>query len=312
MKTFLEGLTRNTPEAAGGAPPAAGAAAPAVVVPPAAAGSTPAPTVVDPPAGQFPGNQVVPGNTPPVEIYKPEGLPDTMFGKSDKETLDNAAKALKGYRDRDASNGVPETKEAYAQFTGEIPEAIKPHLDTLTADPLFDRVAEYALAERVPTKVYQGLTQKFLSVVQEMGLMEPVVDDAAEKAALLPDTAKHLAPAEQTKAIEARMNQNFAFLDAMVARGAAQGGIAKDDADFAKAMLGDSAKGHRIFEWMAATAGGGTGGGPAMLNGNPGAVDPKADISRRQALPVNTWGHREFNQQSYDQLQADLRRVHGD
>lgn len=310
MKTFLDQLMRNAPgdppSAGGGDPPSGNSStAPAAAAPPVAAGNPPPPSAGDPPAA-------APPPAAAGEIYKPEHLPDTMLGKSDKETLDNAAKALKGYRDRDAANSVPETKDAYASFTGEIPETIKPHLETLKADPLFDRVAEYALAEKVPTRIYQGLVQKFLSVSAEMGLMEPIVDAAAEKAALLPETAKHLSAPEQTQAIEQRMNTNFAFLDAMVARGADNGGMAKEDADFAKAMLGDSAKGHRIFEWMAATAGGGSGAGPTMLNnGGSNTADPKADLQARAALPQNTSGHQLFDRASWDKLQADYRRVHG-
>lgn len=312
MKTFLDRLMRNAPGdppggtgAAGGDPPAGGATPPAGATPPVVAGNPPPPSAGDPPAAA----------PPPVaagDIYKPEGLADHLLGKSNNETIDNLKKVVDGYRDRDASNSVPEKAEAYAEFTGEIPDNIKPHLDTLTADPLFGRIAEKALALRVPTPVYQGLVQEFLSVSSEMGLMEPIVDEAAEKAALLPDTAKHLGQAEQTQAIEQRMNTNFAFLDAMVARGAANGGLDKADADFAKAMLGDSAKGHRFFEWASRLAGGGSGTGPVMQIGQPGAVDPKIDIQRRQALPENTWGNPKFNQQSYDQLAADLRRVYGE
>ncbi|MDW5313731.1 hypothetical protein [Rhizobium sp. PL01] len=310
MKTFLDRLMRNAPgdpPAGGGGdlPAAIGATPPAATVPPVAAGNPPAPSAGDPPA-------VTPPPVAAGEIYKPEHLPDTMLGKSNKETLDNAAKALKGYRDRDAANNVPDTRDAYAEFAGDIAEPIKPHLETLKADPLFARVADKALAMKVPVPVYQGLVQEFLSVSQEMGLMEPIVDAAAEKAALLPETAKHLSAPEQTQAIEQRMNTNFAFLDAMVARGADKGGIAKDDADFAKAMLGDSAKGHRIFEWMAKTAAGGAGGGPAMqVNGVPHAADPKAELQARAALPQNTSGHQLFDRASWDQLQADYRRVHG-
>lgn len=303
MNKFLSQLMRNAP---GDPPAAASATPPAAAINPAAAANPPAPSAGDPPAAASP---------PPAaagDIYKPEGLPDTMFGKSDKETLDNAAKALKGYRDRDAANSIPDKAEAYGEFAGEIPDTIKPHLDTLKADPLFGRVAEKALALRVPLPAYQGLVQEFLSVSAEMGLMEPIVDVAAEKAALLPETAKHLPDTEQKAAIEQRMNTNFAFLDAMVARGAQNGGIAKEDADFAKAMLGDSAKGHRIFEWMAKTAGGGSGRGPAMnINGGNKSADPKADLQARAALPQNTVGHREFDRASWNQLQTDYKAVHG-
>ncbi|WDZ77946.1 hypothetical protein PWG15_05430 [Ensifer adhaerens] len=303
MKTFLDRLTFNAADAGAGAAavPAAAAPVPAAGTPPAGTETPPAPSAAAaPPAG---------AGDPPAggAFYRPDGLAQHMLGKDQNETMDNMHKALEGYRTRDASNGVPESSEAYGQFTGEIPEAIKPHLDTLTADPLFGRVATKALELKVPVATYQALTQEFLSVSNEMGMMEPVVDAAAERAALTPDAAKHLPDAEQQRAREQRMNDNYAFVDGLVTRGL----TTKDDAEFAKAMLGDTAKGHRFFESMRKLAAGGEGGGPA-LGHQPSPADPKGDIQRRQALPENTWGDPKFNQQSYDQLQADLRRTYGD
>lgn len=224
--------------------------------------------------------------------------------------MDKLAAAVKGYRERDTNNGVPETPDAYSDFKGEISETIKPHLETLKADPLFGRVADKALELKVPVAAYQGLVQEFLSVSSEMGLMEPVIDEQAERAELLPDAAKHLPAAEQKQAIEKRMSDNYAFLDAMVARGADGGGLGKDDAEFAKAMLGDSAKGHRFFEWLRTATGGGDGsGGPRLSSPAPGGNDPRAELARRAALPENTWGNPKFNQKSFDELQSDYARV---
>jgi hypothetical protein len=224
--------------------------------------------------------------------------------------MDKLASALRGYRERDTNNGVPETPEAYADFKGEISETVKPHLETLTKDPLFSRVSDKALEMKISVPQYQALVQEFMSVSAEMGLLEPVVDEKAERTALVPDTAKHLTPAEQQQAVEKRMNDNYAFLDAMVARGAEGGGLTKDDAEFAKAMLGDSAKGHRFFEWLRSATSGGTGtGGPRMEGPAPGGNDPRAELARRAALPENTWGNPKFDQKSYDALQADYARL---
>lgn len=223
--------------------------------------------------------------------------------------MDKLAGALKGYRERDTNNGVPETPDAYAEFKGEISETVKPHIETLTKDPLFSRVSDKALELKVSVPQYQALVHEFMSVSAEMGLLEPVVDEKAERAALVPDAAKHLPAGEQQQAVEKRMNDNYAFLDAMVARGADGGGLSKDDAEFAKAMLGDSAKGHRFFEWLRSTTGGSPGGGPRMDSPAPGGQDPRKELSRRSALPENTWGDPKFDQQSYDQLQADYARL---
>ncbi|PZR86239.1 MAG: hypothetical protein DI537_29005 [Stutzerimonas stutzeri] len=286
-------------DAAAAAPPAGSSAS---APPPADAGAQPPPSAAAPPAG---------ASSPPAgEIYKPEGIADHLVGKSNNETIDNMKKALDGYRDRDAANKVGATAEAYAEFTGDIPEAIKPHLETLKGDPLTARMQQFAFDNKVPLPVYQGMVQQFLSVSSEMGLMEPLVDEKAERAALVPDVAKHLPEGEQRLAVEKRMNENYAFLDSVAAKGAENGGLAKDDIEFAKAMLGDSAKGHRMFEWIRGVAGGGQGGGPAMQFGGSGGLDPKAELAKRGALPQNTVGHKDFDRASYDQLQADYKRVY--
>lgn len=310
MRNFLDRMTFNVPDggSGGGAPaPAAAAAPPAISppaagTPPAAAAAPPAPSAGDPPAG---------AGGPPAggEFYKPQGLAEHLLGKDQNETMDKMAKALDGYRARDAQNGVPDRPEAYGEFSGEIPDTIKPHLETLKGDPLFGRVAAKALEHKISVPAYQALTQEFLSVSAEMGLMEPIVDEKAERAALVPDVAKHLTPAEQQQAVEKRINDNYAFLDGLIAKDI---GIDKDVAEYAKAMIGDSAKGHRLFEAMQKMTGGQAGTGPSFGNTPPGGLDPKQEIARRQALPENTWGDAKFNQQSYDQLQADLRRVYGE
>lgn len=250
------------------------------------------------------------GVAPPAggEFYRPQGLADHLLGKDQNETMDNMAKALQGYRDRDAQNGVPEKPEAYGEFKGEIPEPIKPHLETLKGDPLFGRVAAKALELKVPVPAYQALVQEFVSVSHEMGMMEPLVDEAAEKAALTPESARHLPEAEQQRAREQRMNDNYAFVDGLIARNI---GVDKDIAEYAKAMLGDSAKGHRLFEAMRQLAGGGNGGGPGLGHPPAPAADPREDLRRRAALPQNTFGHKDFDRASYDQLQADYQKVVG-
>jgi hypothetical protein len=284
-------------DAGGGAavPPAGAAAAAAAPAPSGAAAA--AASEGAPPAG---------------DLYRPNGLADNLLGKSNTETIDNMQKALDGYRSRDAANLVPDDATAYSAFADDIPAVIKPHVETLAGDPLFSRVSEKALALKVSVPVYQALVQEFVSASHEMGMMEPIIDANAERAALVPETAKHLPEAEQKAAVDQRMNENFAFMDALGARGADNGGLAKDDVDFAKAMLGDSAKGHRVLEFLRAAAGGGTGGGPALNTPGAGQLDHKAELKRRAGLPENTWGDPKFNQASYDQLDADYKRFHGE
>lgn len=282
-------------DAGGGAASAADAAAgDAAAATPAAAGA---------PAGGDPA--------PAGDLYKPEGLADNFVGKDNKETIDRLKAAVDGYRNRDAQNQVPDKADAYGQFSADLPETIKPHVETLASDPLFARVSAKAHELRLSVPAYQALVTEFVSVSQEMGMMEPIVDERAERAELVPDTAKHLTEAEQKAAVEKRMNENFAFMDALGARGADNGGLAQADVEFAKAMLGDSAKGHRVLEFLRSSVSGGKGGGPAMQVGVTTHPDAKQDLARRNALPANTVGHKDFDRASYDQLQADYKKVYG-
>jgi len=141
--------------------------------------------------------------------------------------------------------------------------------------------------------------------------MEPPIDVAAERAALVPEGAKHLPQAEQQAAAEKRMNENFAYVDQMVARGKDKGGLSKDAGEFAKAMLGDSARGHEFIEFLRAQGAGGQ-QGPAMdLPGAAGGNDARGELQRRSALPENTIGNPKFNKASHAQLQADYERLLG-
>ena len=235
-----------------------------------------------------------------------------MLGKSDSETIDNMKKALDGYRARDADQKIPEDAKAYAEFSGDIPEAIKPHIEKLTGDPLYDRVATAAAKLKLSVPQYQGLVVEMMSASAEMGILEPPINEAAEKAALVPESAKHLPEAEQRAARERRMTENFSYIDQMVALGKDKNGLSKEAGDYAKAMLGDTARGHEFIEFL---RGQGAGGhkGPAMdLNGGAGQADPKADLARRAGLPENTPGNRLYDPASAKQLQADYKKVYGE
>lgn len=321
MSKFLNALVFNAPDggagasgpgaAAGGSPPPSSGAASS---PPPSAGTPAAGDSGTPPAvGDGSANGGQQAVQPPAgDWYKPADLPAHLLGKDQNETMDKMAEALKGYRQRDAS--VPEKVDAYSEFPADLPETVKPHLDTLKGDPLYARVAEKALALKMPVTAYQGLVTEFVSVANEMGLMAPMVDPAAEQKELVPQASRHLPEAEQTQAAERRMKENEDWLRAMAERGPDKGGISKEDAEYAFAMLGDTARGHRFIEAMRAGMGNGQGNGPAMGLPPGGAKNgeaAKADLQRRSALPENTPGHRLYDDASAAQLQADYKAFYG-
>lgn len=283
---------------AGGAP--AGAAAtgsdPASAAPPS-------PSPANPAAGeQQPAAAVAPDAPPAAQIYKPEGLPDHMLGKTDNETIDKLTAALKGYRDRDGQ--IPDKPEAYKDF-GDVAPEIKPYVDQLASDPLFDRMTQYAKDKGIPLDTFRGMTTHLMTLGAEMGIFEPPLDVEAEKAALTPDTAKHLPPAEQKAAREQRMNDNFAWLDLQVR----DGGLTKAQVDNAKLMLGDTAAGHQFFEYFRSRLNSSQqiaiGGATATQH------DARAQLYERLSAPEMQKGHPKFEKAKYDQLMSEYQRILG-
>lgn len=296
-KTSLwDWINSNTPgDPSGGEPPA---------------GDPPAgdPSAGDPPAGDPPAGDPPAGDPP--SAYRPDGLPDNLYGESNEETIDKMALALKGYRDKDNNRGVPENAEGYSDFGDKVPDELKSHISGLAQDTVFQRLSAKALEKGMPVQDFQELTLDLYAAAQEMGALEPLIDVKAEQAALVPEAAKSLPEAEQKVAREKRMNDNFAFLDTLTAKDG-KDGMSADVADYAKSMLGDSAKGHQFIEHMRSRI---SGGSSPIAGGDQGSggSDPKEDLFRREKLPENTPGNPKYRQESYDKLQADYQKVYGD
>lgn len=293
--------------AAGGAAAEAGAAAAGAA---AGAGARSAAGAESGAAAAGQSSSSSPGAAAAGAPYRPAGLPDHYMGANDQETMDKMSNALAGYRNQ--TSDVPADAAGYKEFA-KIDDAIKPHMDTIIADPLFDRMTSYAKEKGLGKGVFQDLVSTYIGVAAEMGILEPPLDVAKEQEQLTPENARHLPAPEQAKARDARMADNLAFLDLQLSKdGGKDGGLSKETIDFTKMMMGDRAAGHQLIEFMRAKVSGG-GKGP-LLNpdGGGGGADPKADIERRRTLPENTWGNPAFDRGSYDKLQADARKVHGD
>jgi hypothetical protein len=246
--------------------------------------------------------------------YRPDGLPDTMFGKSDQETIDKMHTALKGYRDRDAARTVPDKPEAYTTFElDKLPEAVRGHIGSLAKDPLFTEVAKVAMEEKIPVATMQKLTATLYAKAAEAGVLEPLVDVAAERQALLPAEAQYLSKADQDKAIDTRMQANEDFVKLLTQPGAdGKAALDKKDADHALLMLMDSAAGNRFIEAFRNLA---TGAGRASPL--PGGTTSGSGASARDALraklaaPEMQVGHPKFDRAAYEALNEEYKRVVG-
>lgn len=296
----------RAPDAPGGAAPAAAPAAPPAAAPPAGDGGQP-PAATPPAAGDPP--PVAPAAGP----YRPDGLPETMFGKDDRETMDKMHAALKGYRERDSS--VPDKPEAYREMDlAGVPDAIKPHLEGLAKDPLFDAVSKVAMEEKIPVATLQKLTTALYTQAAEAGILEPALDPAAERAKLLPESAKDLPKDKQDAAIEARLQQNEYFVKLFMKPGA--DGKAQLDTkvgEHALLMLMDTAEGNQFLEFFASKMTGAD--RPQPFNGGSGnasGADTRAALKARMAAPEMRPGHPSFNQANFDALMADYKKVVGD
>ena len=269
------------PAAAAGAPDGSAAASGGVSPPPAAA--------APPPAATAPAASTVPAAVAPTyNPYWPDGLDPAFKGADEKTTMDNIAKSMKGYRDRDAKAGrPPETPEGYLDFSKvpdfKIDDAQKPYFDNLANDPAFKTMAAAAHKHGMSQAGLLETYQAGLNAMAEAGLLEPIIDPAVEKAALVPEAARGLPEADQKLAVEKRISENFAFLDLM----AQNKGLPKEASDYAQMMLGDSAKGHAFIEWAASLVNGGGGGQPGNIGQPGGGVTRESVRAEMAALQAN-------------------------
>ena len=284
MRNLLN-LILRAPDGEGG-----GGGAPAGGAPAAGSPEGGAPAV--PPAGGEGGTPAAP------QTYRPEGLSDQYFGETDHQTIDKLTAAIA------ARGEVPADVAAYREI-GDVPDELKPYYATIEQDGLFDAVASKAKDLGVTTAQLHGILGAYMSGAAEMGLLEPPIDVAAERSALLPDDAKSLPKAEQDRRIDQRMNDNLGWLDLMVQRG-----LPTDSAKHMSLMLGDTADGHKAIEWFRSQLTGADEPRPAGAGSSAAGSSTKDDLARRAALPENTPGNPKFSKSSYDKLSADYQAAY--
>lgn len=268
MKTFHDMIFRSPED--GGAP----AATP--VSPPAAAAAAPE----APPAGEAQppaGAAAQPGAAP----YWPEGLDPQFKGADEKATLDNLAKAVKGYRDRDATRDVPADPAGYFDYAAiadfQVSDSEKPYFDALKDDLAFEAMAKALHKDGVGRGAAMRAFKAGLGAMGESGWLLPLADEKAERAAMLPEAAKSLAPAEQDAAIDRRVNDAVAFLKLAPETM----GLPKAGAAYAELMLTDRAAGLEFLEWAKAQAQ--KGGAQPGAVGEGGKALTHAELRARKA-----------------------------
>lgn len=104
------------------------------------------------------------------KIYKPEGMPEHFYGKTDTETIDKLFTAVEGFRKEQAKGqkGVPEKPDGYAlELEEEIEKRFFKKGDD-GKDPFFEKVKEIAHASKIPQSQFQTFVTELLKASGEM------------------------------------------------------------------------------------------------------------------------------------------------
>lgn len=273
---------------------AAAAAAATAAEPPAISpgqAATPAPAVTDPPAAGAPAAGQAPADPGASAVYRPEGLPDHLLGKDERETIDKLFKAYGGAREAIAKFGaVPDAPDKY-EFTPA--EAVAPYLPDVANDPVLQKVQVAAHKNGLGGKQFNSFVNDVMGELLNAQMLDDPFSADKERAIVAGDVQD---PAERAKAADKVAKETVAYIDAM----AEQGKIPKETADWAK---GRTDRGHFLKFVQALRA-----GGPSIeLGGTASAGVTKADLEKRMADP---------RQQTDRAFQAETNRlfqiVHGD
>lgn len=277
-------------------PAATPAAAPTPAATPAAA-PTPAAT---PAAGP------TPAATPaaaPANLYRPEGLSDSYFGADDHATIDNLAKAVTTYRQKDGERGqVPKEATGYT-LPDEVPDSVKPYMAELDGDPVFEGMQKVFHDAGMTDKQFQDIVPKFYESLIDAEALEPMLDVDKERGELVPEGLERATPEDQTKAIDKRMADNLAFVGTLKDAGLDEAAVIA-----LQEGLGDKAAGHRAIEFIRGKLGQTL--DPAVGGQAAGGVT-QADLDARVADPRNQGGHPSYEKKFAEETDRLAEQLHG-
>lgn len=242
------------------------------------------------------------------EPYRPEGLPDTMFGKDDRETMDKMAKALNGYRQKESGRVVPDDPAAYGDFSkAEVPDAMKPYVQNLAEDPVFKEMSAWAKEQGRDVGEFQSLVVKAYEAAGKANLLSPMISEAEEQAALVPDDLKTAAPEKQKEAAAARVDAAENALKLMIENKT----LDQKVGEHAMLSLLDTAAGVKFLEDYIAAKGGGA--GPAGAgSGAGGSSEQRRETLRKElAKPEMQASNPKFDKAKYAALQEEYKKLIG-
>jgi hypothetical protein len=176
--------------------------------------------------------------------YRPDGLPDHLFGKSDKETIDKLNATVTGFRTKQSEAGVvPEKPDAY---TIDASDKLKPYITNFDKDPVFAKAREIAHKAGMTDKTFKSFLGPLLENLVDGGLVAAPIDANAMLRSLAPAALANATDAEKQTAGARRVQDNIAWADGAKANQA----LPEDIASFLAASAADNPAANKLIEWL--------------------------------------------------------------
>jgi hypothetical protein len=228
----------------------------------------------------------VPAPQPPAgDAYRPEGLPDHLFGSNDRETLDKVFGAYKGARQSIGEAGsVPEKPEGYGF---DASDKLKPYVENFDKDPVYGAVRGIAHKVGMSDKMFRAFLPAVLEHFVDGELVAAPADPKAMLRDMAPATMTSGTDAEREAAGARRVQDNIAWVDGAKANKTMPEGVA----DFFAASAAGDPRAHAAIEWLR-----GTGGEPMpAMGGAAGGGTSEADLKARISDPRGKVGGPEYD-----------------
>lgn len=176
--------------------------------------------------------------------YRPDGLPDHLFGKTDQETIDKLHKAVSGFRQVEGERGaVPKSADEY-KF--EASDKLKPYVADFDKDPVYKDVRGIAHKAGLTDKQFNAFLPAVLEHFVDAGLVEGSVNAEAELLKLAPAQLEGAPVAERKAAAERQLRDNIAWVDEVKDTGL----MPPDLADAIAAEVTDKLWANQLVQWL--------------------------------------------------------------
>lgn len=233
--------------------------------------------------------------------YRPDGLPDHLFGKSDKETIDKLNAAFTGFRTQQSAAGtVPEKPDGY-KF--EASDKLKPYVANFDKDPVYAKTRDIAHKAGMTDKVFNGFMAPLLESLIEGGLVAAPIDARATLRAMAPAQLANATDAEKETAGARRVQDNIAWADGAKASKA----IDEDIAGFLATSAADNPAANKLIEWLRGSNGETI---PAMGSGGASGLTDAA-MKDRINDPRNNPSSSKFDRTFANETDALSRKHYG-